>query len=427
VLLLGGCIVSLFYLRPEEGEPHFFPPDHNLSMMDKLDLDVFPIDNKLVEEVYVVWGVATIDRTHIDPYNPEDYGQVVWDSSFNISSPQMQQMILDTCERGSTETTPGGVKLTLDKDPVICFMREFRDWLVYKGQTFPVPQDEFYSSFKAFLRTPKDKQEPFSGQQYQEYIGWTKGQEQKVRYATIRFQSVVTMSMPLAEKWVHINAWQSFAQNQNIKFEINSHAYATAPVFPTIVLQTVLINTALYGAVMSIIVAFLALAISTMNIIVSLYAIFCIVFIVLSLLGFLVLVGWTIGIIESVALTVVVGLSVDYTVHLSISYMKQVRQLKGKSKLEVLQYTLAEIGISIVGGAATTASSVFPLFFTTIVFFTRFGEFVFVNILASLVVSLLLLVIILALIGPSENVGNLKYLFKCLLAKVRKKEQLTLN
>jgi predicted RND superfamily exporter protein len=39
-------------------------------------------------------------------------------------------------------------------------------------------------------------------------------------------------------------------------------------------------------------------------------------FIVVAVVGTMVMIGWTLGVIESICITIVVGLSVDYTIHL---------------------------------------------------------------------------------------------------------------
>jgi predicted RND superfamily exporter protein len=69
-------------------------------------------------------------------------------------------------------------------------------------------------------------------------------------------------------------------------------------------------------------VAFLVLLVSTMNIFISIYASIVIINIVISVLAMIYLLGWALGVIESIASIIVIGFSVDYVVHLSNAYLE---------------------------------------------------------------------------------------------------------
>lgn len=148
-------------------------------------------------------------------------------------------------------------------------------------------------------------------------------------------------------------------------------SFATSQLFMWHITEVSLVSTAVVGACVSLAVAFVIMALFTANIIVSLIALLTIVGIVFALASFMVVAGWTIGIIESVAFTIIVGLSVDYTVHIGVAYIHFSRNsyLAGRTRREIVQHAMAEIGTSVFGGAVTTASSVLALFFCTITFF----------------------------------------------------------
>lgn len=73
--------------------------------------------------------------------------------------------------------------------------------------------------------------------------------------------------------------------------------------------------------------------------------------------GCVVLLQWEFSLIESIAVTTIVGMSVDYTVHISNAYVHSME--KGISRKEVLVISLTEIGISIFSGSLTTTCSIF--------------------------------------------------------------------
>ena len=53
-------------------------------------------------------------------------------------------------------------------------------------------------------------------------------------------------------------------------------------------------------------------------------SVFCVGIVVLSLLAVMKILGWEIGVSESIAMVIIIGFSVDYVVHLSSEYMHSV-------------------------------------------------------------------------------------------------------
>lgn len=135
------------------------------------------------------------------------------------------------------------------------------------------------------------------------------------------------------------------------------------------------------------------------------------------------LVGWGLGLIEGILCVLVVGFSVDYTVHLTDSYMEskchtryeKVHRRRSRSHhyryLSVtftlpvhylyiiftlpvhylyitftlqVQDALSITGVSVVSGAISTLGASIPMLFATITFFTKFGIFMLLTIVLSL-------------------------------------------
>lgn len=115
------------------------------------------------------------------------------------------------------------------------------------------------------------------------------------------------------------------------------------------------------------------------------------------------MIGWKLGVLESVNLTLVVGLAVDYVVHLAEGYM----ELKDFNRLTKVRHTLGHVGISVISGACTTLGASVFMLAAKIVFFAQFGIFIFCTIGFSLLFSLFFFTAILALIGPEGDTGSL--------------------
>eukprot|EP01123_Difflugia_compressa_P013617 TRINITY_DN640_c1_g1_i1.p1 TRINITY_DN640_c1_g1~~TRINITY_DN640_c1_g1_i1.p1 ORF type:complete len:380 (-),score=48.66 TRINITY_DN640_c1_g1_i1:47-1186(-) len=288
-----------------------------------------------------------------------------------------------------------------------CFMCTFKDWLLTRNQTFPIKDsNEFWTQFKTFIKT--------DGATYAGDLGWTKGSygDQVVQYCAMYFEIFTDIrTLSLQQKSDLYDYLNSIIRIQNLQSppEVSS-GFITDGVFVDMVSAKALLSTAIFGVCTSLVVAIIVLIIATMNIVMSIYAIFSIILVLMVLTCFVYLSGYAFGLLESVAFTIVVGFSIDYSVHLGIAYMNQLKHSLGKPhRITLVKGTVAEIGSTILGGAITTATSVLPLFFCQITFFTKFGQFVFVNIAASFIVTFTILLSILLMKGPRGYTGDISH------------------
>ena len=117
------------------------------------------------------------------------------------------------------------------------------------------------------------------------------------------------------------------------------------------------------------------------------------------------LLGWSLGVLEAIAVVIIVGFSVDYVVHLANHYIESVYE----DRFRRMKDSLTGIGISIVSGAITTIGSGIFMFMATVLFFEKFAILVLSTILFSCYFSLVFFVCINHWIGPSGYIGDLKH------------------
>merc|ERR1712167_373812 len=134
-------------------------------------------------------------------------------------------------------------------------------------------------------------------------------------------------------------------------------------------------NGLIFGLVIGMCIAFpvcfLTLAVATENIVVALYAIIAIMGVVSTMLGFAqAILGWTLGIAESVAGVIVIGFSVDYTIHLGHMY-NHAAALGIDTREARFTYAIEKMGGTVVGGAITTAGSGIFMYACSMVFFVK--------------------------------------------------------
>lgn len=115
----------------------------------------------------------------------------------------------------------------------------------------------------------------------------------------------------------------------------------------------------------SLLFAFIILLCTTHNIIISCYSVLTIALICLSVISVMELSGWELGVVESITLVILIGLSVDYAVHLANHYVESLYP----TRYDKMRVSLRDLGISIISGASTTLGSGFWLFFAIMIFF----------------------------------------------------------
>ena len=145
-------------------------------------------------------------------------------------------------------------------------------------------------------------------------------------------------------------------------------------------------NDGRYGYMLP--VAFVVLMVATNNIIISSFATLN-GFIVSSVLGFTAVMGWDLGIAESIAGIIVIGFSVDYVVHLTHMYMDGFH-VGGFSDRDLrISYALEKMGGTVFAGAVTTAGSGAVMWICQLTFFTKMAVLITMTILFSLFYSTL--------------------------------------
>jgi len=168
-------------------------------------------------------------------------------------------------------------------------------------------------------------------------------------------------------------------------------------------------RTAMTGLGIMLAVAMLSLTISTGNVIVASVALLCIASIILNILAVIFLLGWDVGIAESICIVVAVGFSFDYVAHLVNAYVES----EEVERFERTRDALTELGISVIAGATSTFLAGCMLLFAKLVLLFKFGVLIVTTIGFSVVWSLVFLPAFLHTVGPNGNMGKVSSLFCC--------------
>ncbi|ELU03862.1 hypothetical protein CAPTEDRAFT_209557 [Capitella teleta] len=456
------CIFIYFcsQLRVNEEQTKFLPDDSNAGKYLSWNTNLFSTsgDNTNNVQVYLIWGLKVQDISSCHKTDFECTGNTVWDSNFNLDSATTQQALKDICSELKTldEATKQSLAIKpnfIDQSPeVACFLDDMEEF--YAPITQPLRLHMLMFTSLQFLMDSLVTSLGLSRHRLESPIGFTthsqvsgnsqwseysshlgeatdipytqtvttpvaKGGETykygtKLRYVAIVVNTTLeraTLSYP--EGLPVRDAWEDWlnAKRPSLPVELKGVFQAT-PTWDSwhgCTIQKVLVSSAVQGILIGLGVVLVVLICATRNIIVGLLGTLTICLITICVVGMIPLAGWKLGLLESLNLVLVVGLSVDYVVHLAEGYSRS----KYTDRLGRVQHMLEEVGISVISGACTTLGASLFLLFAKILFFTEFGVFLFSTIGLSILFALMFFCTILGIIGPENDTGKLSNILKC--------------
>jgi len=156
-------------------------------------------------------------------------------------------------------------------------------------------------------------------------------------------------------------------------------------------------------------VAFVVLLFATSNAIVSVLATITIGLIVSVVLGICQLVGWTLGIAETIAAVIVIGFSVDYCVHLAHMYTVAHEDCGLHSRKDRTEYALVKMGATVLAGAVTTSGAGVFLLFCQMLFFFKMAIMIVCTIGFSFLFAIGFFMNFVLIAGPAGDFMDLKW------------------
>uniref|UniRef100_A0A7S1C4Y0 SSD domain-containing protein n=1 Tax=Bicosoecida sp. CB-2014 TaxID=1486930 RepID=A0A7S1C4Y0_9STRA len=399
------CIVAATQVETSKEPAQFLPEDHefwrSVLLRDRFEQPSRAINdasggNTLPGSVEweAVFGVAGISKDNLDPTDASDLGDVIWSTTWDISDTAAQAHMLQLCDAAEAELSDLAVESVS-----ACFVRDVKAWLEDgRGLTWPLPADRADDTV-ALIAEWFNAQGPPYANPYAQQIGFSSDQSE-VRFAKLLFQTGLAPFTPSAQVEPVYDEIDAFVAAQNAKPGA-AHAQAIQNSFWWMIMRTesVLVDTAILCASVSVALAFCLLLAATRNVIITIASTLCILCVVATVLAFMYVAGWELGIIESINLTVLVGISVDYTVHLAVAYGLHAH---GDRRTR-MRLALEHMAISVFSAAITTIGSALFLCLAVVLFFVRFGIFISVTLTASLVFAFLLFPAIMVLVGPEDE------------------------
>ena len=391
LIIVGLAVWRASELPPAKEVIEWLPDSHpNAKLQDKVREDFNQGENDQVILVNLLWGVSGVDRSGTDRWDAADIGKLIWDDDFDLTPEANQQRVIDICSDLRSNSL---VRNSIVK----CWVEDFVN--AQNGGN-PVPQADFYTRLNDYITNNSTGVEQFSDN----LIGLIDG---TLRFSIIQAIANAERFQGYEETFPVYEDWEALKNQYNADSPtgVNKAIQTAKQAWAFLQTEKEFVDDARQGIAVSMAFGFLVILISTLNIINAMFSIFCIGSIVAGVIAIIEMLGWTLGVLESVSVVIIIGFSIDYVVHLANHYSESVYD----DKFNRIKDSLQSIAVSIIAGAVTTLGSGFPIFFAIVTIFTKFAVLIWSTIWLALYFSLVMYAAINHIAGPQNKCGDLKY------------------
>ncbi|CAL9708412.1 unnamed protein product [Knipowitschia caucasica] len=338
--------------------------------------------------VFVVFGILGINRSEPrDNHVIGDLGSIILDPEFDIF-----QEMGHLCK--------------------ICKAISANKQLVKPGGAQCLPSGNKLSSILPLLHSEcHSLPEPnlLPGQLSHGAVGMHGG---KVRWLSMAFESTTFKGKSSFQTYSDFLQWENFIQEQLSSLPQSSalqKGFQTCEHWKQIFMEIIGVESALWSLLLSLAICVAAVSVFTAHLLLLLPVLVTILGVVCLVMAVMYWLGWEMGAVEAISLSILVGSSVDYCLHLVEGYLLAAESLPADCTLEPLMKrqrrtveAVNHVGVAIVSSAVTTVISTIPLFFCVIVPFAKFGQIVAINTAVSILFTLTVTVAMLAFMAPAS-------------------------
>ena len=450
-LIVGFGSQALLLAPSDKGIGDIWPDTHPVAVVSDMKSGIFLKGEAKYERIDVVYGITGIDRSQTGSFDPADKGTLLWNEQFVMDDVQEQQAMYNLCNVLKTQPYVHSIE---------CFIHDLVRWRKYYGLSeFPIAlKEQYYGNITAMMnmKMPVSNPPVHVLMKMNPHTQTTEEKNQMIEMMslgkrhqalnTVRYNDEHMTSIRLSRIIVLLqHSWHAKVSikvqertdtqaiiNQEHDKEQTPTSFSTKGILSSrgyvwMDTQLSLVESSLFGLSVAFILALVVLFIATSSLVVAMISILSIVGIVSVVLGMMVLMGRDLGFMESICVTVIVGLAVDYVVHIGISYTEHFHSLHTKNATAPTALSggitngeghiphhhtattgaMTDLGVSVLGGATSSFGSALFLLMCVIKYLNQFGEFMALVIVTSLLFS--------SLIYPSmlAAVGDLSWEYTC--------------
>ncbi|XP_026781706.3 protein dispatched homolog 3 [Pangasianodon hypophthalmus] len=341
--------------------------------------------------VFIVFGILGVNRTQrSDNHVIGDLGSVIYDPDFDLFNEIGHLCRLCKAISANTQLVkPGGAQCL----PSGNSLKSILPLLHPECQSLPEPN-------------------LLPGQLSHGAVGMQGG---RVHWISMAFESTTYKGKSSFQAYSDFLQWESFLKEQLASLPQSSalrRGFQTCQHWKQIFMEIIGVESALYSLLLSLAICIASVAVFTVHPLLLLPILFSILGVVCMVVAVMYWLGWEMGAVEAISLSILVGSSVDYCLHLvegfllagdtenmgTVSHSTDPSTERQRRTLEAVNH----VGVAIVSSAITTVISTVPLFFCTIMPFSKFGQIVAINTAISILFTLVVTTALLATMGPSH-------------------------
>ncbi|KAK9890454.1 hypothetical protein WA026_010540 [Henosepilachna vigintioctopunctata] len=436
-IAIGGVVIVLYYPKlklPDSQEFQLFASSHPFEQYDFVYKNHFWFhreslhsDSNYELPLRFVWGVLPVDNgDHLDPTN---LGTLELDPDFDMSAPSSQVWLLKFCKSLKREPFFRAMMGPLLPN---CFIETFmksmqRTCLDFmsgedrspccKSSIFPYSPKVFdkciIQEMADIYETPSEFLIPgVAGPKF------SKDEDPTIKVVVVEYVSNYSYSMSYDVMNNFFNQVESWMQKQLLTAPKGMHTGWFVSELRFYDLQRELATSTLYGIFLSMTLALIVLLFSTMNLLISFFAILTITFSIFVSIAILVLLGWKLNILESVAISTAVGLAVDFSLHYSVHYRLCPVGLVN-NRQAAAGFALSNMAGPALMAAITTGAVGAFMLPSLILPYIQIGIFLVIVMSVSWLYATFFLGSLLASLGPQNHFSQFSYskICRCLNGK----------
>ncbi|XP_074654150.1 protein dispatched homolog 3-like [Tubulanus polymorphus] len=358
--------------------------------------------------VFVVFGILGIDRSNVSTNHVlTQKGSVIYDKKFENAFKDFPRM-------------PGSGDVIKDLCRICKLFANNTELVKPKTAqclpTYGIP-DFIFNQYDECKNLPKNHRVYHQQLPVRALMGFSN--HGMLQWMSFAFESTTKKSESYFEAYKQYLKWEEFLNH--IKTNVLTADSPLQSIFHTsrfwedVLKEIVAVSSAIYGLILSLFICTAAVAIFTGHIVLLAIIFVTIVGMILLVVAIFFMSGWEMGATEAVSLSILVGSSVDYCVHLVEGYLlagvnPPLHAMESKQKLREWRTKAAasHIGVSILSSAITTVVAAIPLTQTMIQPFAKFGQIVTMNTTVSILYTLTVCIAFLAIFAPANYTSSCK-------------------
>jgi hypothetical protein len=335
--------------------------------------------------------------------DPGTWSELVLDDSFDSSSEEAQVFLRDHCES------------MLEQDFAIpiennytCPLTRFDRWLEIQSSSTDDPHPVYTEHCNGATGIPMAAADWDAC-----VIHWSQQEGQEEMTILSRKDKVAIIFFPfssrvryddhydiLDEEWNLIEDWvKRQYQTQNAPRGVRN-GYFSSDDFWWYDTNGQMLQTAYSAAGIALGCSAAVILFSSHSLVLTVFCTLTIGYVLVSVTATLVAMGWTLGFLESICFAILIGVSVDFVIHLGHAYSTAAEGEADRGFRT--KHALLQMGPSILATAFTTIFSALIMLFTVITFFQKFALILFLTVVQASIGSFLLLLTMTDCIGPTN-------------------------